>query len=295
MSERDIEAVFAGRVVREPELVEVQALLTSMREALVVEPPADHVSAFAAVLAQAAQDAPRVEPRKAKSSLRRRLVAIGVGVGISAFGVAGAAVANEAAPGDPLYGVDKALESVGILNGGTSERLQESEVLAKRGDVDGAVALTVKALDGDGQQGAAAALERAVAAVKSQSSGDDVRAQVSSMLAWMSQQKRGADFGANVSERAKEIIAANSGSKAKVPADPGSNAKAPANPGGNTKAPVDPGKNAKIPVDPGKNAKIPVEPGKNAKIPVDPGNNAKIPVDPGSNAKVPAAASDKRS
>ena len=220
--------------------------------------------------------------------MRRRLVAIGVAVGISAFGVAGAAAANDAAPGDPLYGVDKALESVGILDGGTSERLRESQILARRGDVDGAVGLAAKALDADGQHEAAVALERAVAAVKSHSSGGDVRAQVSSMLAWMSQQKRGADFGANVSERAKEIVSANVESGAKVPADPGSNAKVPADPGSNAKVPADPGSNAKVPADPGSNAKVPADPGSNAKVPADPGSNAKLPADLGSNAKLPA-------
>jgi hypothetical protein len=255
------------------------------------------VSAFAAVLAQAVLDAPSAEPKRApRSSLRRRLVAIGVGMAVSAFGVVGAAVANEAAPGDPLYGVDKALESVGILNGGTSERLQESQVLASRGDVEGAVALTVKALDQNGQHEAAVALERAVAAVESQSSGEDVRLQVSSMLAWMSQQERGAGFGAKVSEHAKELVAANADSKANAPADPGGQANVPADPGSNANVPADPGSVANVPADPGSVANVRADPGSAANVPADPGSNANAPADPGSNANVPAPApaSDKK-
>jgi len=150
LTDRDIEAVFAGSPTREPELAAIQELFSSMRETLVIEPPADHLSAFAAVLAQVAIDAPRVAKTKAPRSWRKRLVAIGVGMAVSAFGVAGATAANQAAPGDALYGADKALESGGILNGGTSERLQESEVLASRGDVAGAVALGALAMRGGG-------------------------------------------------------------------------------------------------------------------------------------------------
>ncbi|NYI40912.1 hypothetical protein [Demequina lutea] len=305
LTDRDIEAVFAGSTMREPELVAIQELFSSMRETLVVDPPADHVSAFAAVLAQAAIDAPPMAKAKASNSWRKRLVAIGVAVGISAFGVAGAAVANEAAPGDTLYGVDKALESVGILDGGTSERLQESQVLASRGDVNGAVALTAKALDADGQHEAAVALERAVVAVKSQSSGGDVRAQVSSMLAWMSQQKRGADFGAQVSEHAKEIASANAhskanppaepGSKANPPAEPGSKANPPAEPGSKANPPAEPGSKANPPAEPGSKANPPAEPGSKANPPADPGSKANPPADPGSKANPPAPADGKKS
>ena len=275
LTDRDIEAVFAGTAMREPELVAIQELFASMRESLVIEPPADHVSTFAAALAQVVLDAPSAEAKRApRSSLRGRLIAIGVGVAVSAFGVVGAAVANEAVPGDPLYGVDKALESVGILNGGTTERLQESQVLASRGDVEGAVALTVKALDEDGQNEAAVALERAVAAVESQSSGGDVRSQVSGMLAWMSQQERGAGFGAQVSEHAKELASANAHPAANRPADPGSKANRPA--------------------DPGSKANVPADPGSKANVPADPGSKANGPADSGGKATPPAPANDEK-
>jgi len=69
------------------------------------------------------------------------------------------------------------------------------------------VELTTKALNGDGQHEAAVALERAAVAVKSQSSGNDTKLQVSTMLQWMSQQQRGEDFGAKVAERARVMEA----------------------------------------------------------------------------------------
>ena len=259
LTDRDIEAVFAGSTVSEPELVELQELFASMKDRLVIEPAAHHVVAFAAVLAQAVRDAPRAEPKRAPRSLRRRLVAIGAGVGIAAFGVAGAAAANEAAPGDLLYGVDTALESVGILNGGTGERFQEAEVLAGRGDLDGATSLTVKTLDQDGQHEAAVALEQAVAAVESGSPGDGARARVSGMLAWMSQQERDADFGSKVSEHATELVAANSHAEANPPADAGGQTNQPADPDGAANQPADVGSQADQPADSDGKADQPAE------------------------------------
>jgi hypothetical protein len=46
-----------------------------------------------------------------------------------------AIAADGAAPGDALYGVDKALERVGIGDGGAAERLQEAADLATAGQL----------------------------------------------------------------------------------------------------------------------------------------------------------------
>jgi hypothetical protein len=168
-------------------------------------------------------------------------------------------VANEAAPGDLLYGVDTALESVGILNGGTGERFQEAEVLAGRGDLDGATLLTVKTLDQDGQHEAAVALEQAVVAVESESSGGDAGSQVSGMLAWMSQQERDADFGSKVSEHAKELVAANSHAEANPSADAGSQANQPADTDNTANQPANADSTANQPADSDGKADQPAE------------------------------------
>ena len=53
-------------------------------------------------------------------------------------GFGGAAyAANGAAPGDTFYGLDRALEAVGIGNGGSAERLAEVKELVDHGQTAG--------------------------------------------------------------------------------------------------------------------------------------------------------------
>ncbi|NYI40914.1 hypothetical protein [Demequina lutea] len=297
-AERDADAAVSGRVPVDPELVAVQRALSHMKEALIMEPNTEVISAHAAQFAAAVPPPTSAPHVRRGSPWRRRAVAAVAVAAVSVFGVAGAAAANQAAPGDALYGVDKALESVGILNGGTSERLQESKVLASRGDVAGAVALSTKALNADGQHAAAVALERAVIAAKSQSSGNDVRAQVSSMLAWMSQQTRGADFGAQVSQHAKEIAAnakANGTANAKANGKANAKANGSANSSANANANVDanptaaPGSDANPTAALGSDANPTAALGSDANPAAAPGSEANPAAAPGSEAN-PAAA-----
>ncbi|HAX81782.1 MAG TPA: hypothetical protein DCY40_04365 [Actinobacteria bacterium] len=66
--------------------------------------------------------------------LRTRAAAAVAATVMCVGGLGGVAyAANGATPGDFLYGLDRALESVGIGNGGASERITEAIVLAQRG------------------------------------------------------------------------------------------------------------------------------------------------------------------
>jgi hypothetical protein len=63
-------------------------------------------------------------------------------------GTTGVAVAaNSAAPGDPLYGIDRALEQIGIGAGHGQERLAEATVLLSDGQVRQALKQAAQALD----------------------------------------------------------------------------------------------------------------------------------------------------
>jgi hypothetical protein len=93
-----------------------------------VEPPGDP-SVIATALAATAR-ATRPQPRIA----RRRLVAL-VATMAMFFALSGvAAAANRAVPGDFLYPLDLAFESIGIGAGGVNERLEEFDVLVTRGE-----------------------------------------------------------------------------------------------------------------------------------------------------------------
>lgn len=113
-------------------------------------------------------------PRVVRTPLKQRVTAVGVVVATFLSANVGlAAAAQNAAPGDALYGVDRAYERiaefVGISNSRTEERLQEANDLANRGDASAALAAASAALEavsssleepGSGDSDAAAASVR---------------------------------------------------------------------------------------------------------------------------------------
>jgi hypothetical protein len=70
------------------------------------------------------------------SSLAVKVIA--ASIALAAVVGTGAAAANSALPGSPLFGIDKAMEKIGIGNGGSAERTAEAQSLLSGGDVPGA-------------------------------------------------------------------------------------------------------------------------------------------------------------
>ncbi len=69
--------------------------------------------------------------------LRNRAAAVAAVLVLMFGGLGGAAyAANGASPGDAFYGLDRALETVGIGNGGNAERLEEVKALVEQGHAD---------------------------------------------------------------------------------------------------------------------------------------------------------------
>jgi len=95
--------------------------------------------------------------------LRTRAAAIVAAVLVTFGGLSGVAIAaNGAAPGDALYGIDRALEAVGIGNGQSTERLHEVKALVDRGHPDRAVQHATDLVEDDSgaQEALLAAAER---------------------------------------------------------------------------------------------------------------------------------------
>jgi hypothetical protein len=77
---------------------------------------------------------PRPAPPGVLGRLRTRAAAALAAAFVTVGGLGGVAyAANGATPGDFLYGLDRALEAVGIGNGGASERIAEAIVLVEEG------------------------------------------------------------------------------------------------------------------------------------------------------------------
>jgi hypothetical protein len=117
------------------------------------------------------------------------------------------AVANSAAPGDPLYGVDTAMERIGLFNGGIPERLQEAERLVTRNQVYRGLELAGSAIGGlrDGYGSAAAALEQAAVQVQTRTqTSEQYRDDVTEMLRIMTRQMQQQQVN-QVTETAEQV------------------------------------------------------------------------------------------
>lgn len=66
---------------------------------------------------------------------RRAVTAMTVATLTLGSGAAAAVAADGAAPGDALYGLDRALENMGVGNGGAQERLEEVRELVEKGQL----------------------------------------------------------------------------------------------------------------------------------------------------------------
>jgi hypothetical protein len=120
-----------------------------------------------------------------------------------------AAASDFAAPGDFRYPIDRALEQVGVGDGGAAERLLEAKVLVDRGMSADALDHAGQALHETGDDEAATALEEAADRIRAASEGDaakDVREDVADMLEFIAKAKeKGESFGQGVADMARQI------------------------------------------------------------------------------------------
>ncbi len=155
---------------------------------------------------------------------KRKLLIVAASTLVAVLAFASVAYgANGAAPGDTLYGFDRALEGAGIGDGGLEERLAEAGDLMDEGRVDDALDHAAEALteeqddldendDGEltdeeklGRQEALLAAAEAVLANGSEQSLE-VRTRVAEKLRWMATTElTGKEFGQAVSALARGV------------------------------------------------------------------------------------------
>jgi hypothetical protein len=155
--------------------------------------------------------------------------------------MAGAALAADSAiPGDPLYGIDRAFEVVGIGAGSAGERLMEAAQLADEGRSQEAIDHALLALQTEGDTTNAAALQ-ALEALAGRIAGVE-RAEVVALLAYISENvgkgvgADGSEFGQGVADLARAIGGGGGStdqpndSQGNGPDQPGSSAPSPGGP-----------------------------------------------------------------
>ena len=212
----DVEALLSGDIPTHPALVELVGFIEQMRDLGDSSPSADiarvHVSAAAAISRVQTADLPRRDSPIGR--LWVRLVptpAIAVAAFVLLLGMSGvAAASNSSVPGDPLYGIDLAIERLGIGSGGTGERIEEAGVLLDRGMPSEALTHLSSAVLTSDDSAAADALHQAALRVKARAQSPDENAAIQSavggILEWMRQNhSRGNAYGHDVENMAKEI------------------------------------------------------------------------------------------
>jgi len=138
--DRDIEVIIAGGTPANTDLLQLRPFVASLRSLAGSPVPADFI-AFHSAESAAAVERRRAE-RSASSSpngveplffrVRRRVTAAGAGIAMLLATTGMAWAADGAVPGDWNYGLDRALEAVGIGAGGQAERLAEQATLHSR-------------------------------------------------------------------------------------------------------------------------------------------------------------------
>jgi hypothetical protein len=231
LSDDDIERVLSGARPESDEAARLAAFMDLIRADGVSAPSETAVARVATQAARLARSTSgpsvvsdaRLRGRWVGSRFRPQIAAAATAV-LLLGGTTGVAVAaNSAVPGDPLYGIDRALEQIGIGAGHGQERLAEATVLLSDGQVRQALKQAAQALDeatgaGDGfddLEAARAALVEAAERLPETSLGDAnellIRDNVSTLLDYLREnlgKRVGADgneFGQGVADLARGI------------------------------------------------------------------------------------------
>lgn len=223
-SDEQAEALIRGEEPQDPDLVDMADLLGSLRSLRHGEIAEETVDRHVAMIAREASVSPRVgsSPELIRPSnaprTRRRLVlssllssmlvkVFAASVAVAAVGTGLGVAADNAVPGDALSGLDRAMESVGLGDGGAAERLEEAQSLVDI-DLPGAVGIAGESVGTLGDEDAAAALLEAADRIRNAGAeqSQPTREAVGSLLDLISQQLADDGLvGADIAEAARAI------------------------------------------------------------------------------------------
>jgi hypothetical protein len=181
--------------------------ISALRHGALIAPSDEYVAKVAAL---AAAEVPQAAtPASAVPVWRRRLVAALAVAGVMVVGGAGmASAADSANPGDALYSLDRALENIGIGDGGADERYDEAADLVEQGDETGALDAAAEGAEEDGDEETASQLLAVAQQLRENGSEQsaDVHERVATMLEWMATtDATGKEFGQGVSLHARGL------------------------------------------------------------------------------------------
>jgi hypothetical protein len=216
MFDRDVERLLSGLRPHNKELVELKSLVSAMAELGKIRPSEELIAHYAAVAARTvAESRPRPVPavdrptnRGIGLAIHRRAVAAMASL-VMVVGLTGVAWASDSAgPGDWNYGIDLALERVGIGAGGAAERLEEVSSMIFRDEPSILLEEDPAVYSTESSRSAGEALRQAAERVASLEEGSEqarlAKERVSELLEYLSQKEEKATPG-EVAELAKSI------------------------------------------------------------------------------------------
>ncbi len=259
-SDAEIEQLLSGSPQVGDDLQRGADFLAALRTSAGDELADDKVAAYVAAAASSVgtrPPAPVATSRKATarlSALRRRAATVTMAATVFLGGTSGLAVAADGAkPGDALYGIDRALETVGIGAGAEQERLDEAGALVESGEIDLGLEHAAEALENNESEGSQASEALMDAAERVRAAGAEpsaaTRERVAGLISYLSEHVGSVD-GALVAQLAVQIGEPDGSDPVPPPpADPGvpePPTQSPADPPGSS----EPGPPTDLPADP---------------------------------------------
>ncbi len=224
MRDSEVDRLFSGHYPEDERLAGLVPLVRALRHAAATSPSqqeAMRVAREAARLASSARPTPTTTRKAPRNASRIRFTrpgarlagALGALVILLTASGGVAYAADQAIPGDPLYGLDTALEDLGLGSGGLHERLFESSALVQRGQVGLGLVTAAEAIarysPGDDDARQAADILRAAAQAASGGQGTssaEVRAGVADKLLLMADgELSGCELGQAVAALARGL------------------------------------------------------------------------------------------
>lgn len=234
LKDRDVERILTRSPDVPDDLAALEQFVAALSSDMDVPRDVDHMATSLAAVARA--------PRRPRAHGLRRMAVLAAAMAILLAFSGVAMAADGSAPGDPLYGIDRALEAVGIGNGGVDERLTEFDQLHAESEHEAYAFLAEYMESADGPDAAKAQqhLESAVANANSETAQEKVAA----LREFIEENQgedglNGKDFGQGVADIARS--GATTPAEGETPGrDPSNVPGPPENPG----PPEDPGANS---------------------------------------------------
>lgn len=218
LTQSDVELLFDRPDPERADLARFAAVLERLHRTAPSNPSDEAIATFSLEAAEIALTSQglKVDVESARRphsyGLVTKRLAGALGAAVLVVGVTGVAVADDAVPGDALYGLDRAMESIGVGDSGPTERIAEAQALFETGRVIEAIEHAAEAVQAS-PESAVDALRQAADRVEiGQGNADNpaVKAAVAGILNEIAAMLEADDvppaaFGARISEMARSI------------------------------------------------------------------------------------------